>query len=529
MKTIRYWASFLLVALFAPIVISMPVTTNFLTKSSITTDQSPTGQPEASYPVIAWRSCINSVEGLLARAKDIAIANPDLVTLETIGESWLKTRNPNEGYPIQVLRLGKKRPESVMSATAGTCPNEDDAIMVLLAGLHAREITVSQVAIEFAEQLLKKYRDNDGDARMILDHQQIDILFLANPDGRHIVDQSEEGTQERNYRKNANYEAVCDNPNRFNTNGVDLNRNFAFGWRSATSYPIFGSSEVCNQFYSGVSAASESEVSAIQSYLKKRLSTDSYSYSRVTSNLFIDLHSFGNCVRYPYSHTTMEAPAENFLFRLAAKVASQNDVYYIAPSSNGINFFNANAGTSIDYVYGEVQRPALTIETGSSFFPSCKDFEDTDLPNAIDALNYVAKISSKPYTFSNGPEVTSLSVSGNRLSGRVGDSLEPAVKCKQRREGECLNGFLRRVGIGVIRYSVDEPVWNSGANVVEVYRDPVPYRATAEQHNFDIVLDSDAFEAGTEHTVYVQAVSDRNHGPVSAVIWTVGEAVEEAF
>ena len=92
---------------------------------------------------------------------------------------------------------------------------------------HAREWVTPLVAVETAERLLRNYR-NDAATRQLVDDLDIFIIPSVNPDGGHY------SFYDANFqRKNMTNYCAANNadPNRRNSWGVDLNRNFSVGSR----------------------------------------------------------------------------------------------------------------------------------------------------------------------------------------------------------------------------------------------------------------------------------------------------------
>ncbi|MFT5679900.1 MAG: carboxypeptidase T [Myxococcota bacterium] len=117
-------------------------------------------------------TCYFTVEELYDTAEQLAAKHPDRTQWTPIGDSWERTQDPDAGYPLMVLTLG----------TTGA-PD-----LVMVSGIHAREYAPVQTALRFADELLSE----DGqspEATWLLDHRQIHLILMANPDGRKVVEQ----------------------------------------------------------------------------------------------------------------------------------------------------------------------------------------------------------------------------------------------------------------------------------------------------------------------------------------------------
>ena len=112
--------------------------------------------------------------------RDLVAAYPDLAEMFSLGDSV-------EGRPLWALRI-----------TGSSGPNKPGVFYQ--AAQHGDEPTGASVLAYVADHLLSHY-DTDQEVRWLLDHMEIYLLPISNPDG-----------YDRNRRKNAR--------------GVDLNRNW---------------------------------------------------------------------------------------------------------------------------------------------------------------------------------------------------------------------------------------------------------------------------------------------------------------
>ena len=118
----------------------------------------------------------------LAQLDRIVADHPDLATWTDVGDSWEKTDDPANGWDMMVLKLTR-------SAVPGPKP-----ALFLSCAIHAREYTTAELCTRFAEELVAGY-GSDADATWILDHHEVHLLLVTNPDGRK---QAETGLSWRN-------------------------------------------------------------------------------------------------------------------------------------------------------------------------------------------------------------------------------------------------------------------------------------------------------------------------------------------
>ena len=152
---------------------------------------------------------------------------------------------PVDPSPVRVLVIGNFAKQDAKSEPP---PN-----MVWTGGIHAREYAPQEVGIKFLEWLLDNYQ-TDANARMMLDNNRYHFI-VHNPDGRKLAEQDISARQ----RKNTNYRhrRLHDDerqPPVLNTfsSGVDLNRNYPFGW--ATGGAGGSDGNTCGETYRGISA-----------------------------------------------------------------------------------------------------------------------------------------------------------------------------------------------------------------------------------------------------------------------------------
>jgi len=208
-----------------------------------------------TYDTINERSCYRSIEGMNQFMRDLAANHPNLVTMETIGESYIKKSGGNNnnngddlppGYDIYALNITDAN--SIRQSS-------EKGKLLITSGIHAREYTPTELLARFIERLVDGYNTNDAQITSILQHTEIHTIVHVNPDGRYMA----ENFPNTYWRKNMNPTGGCNNDGFY---GVDLNRNFDFLWGDE-----FGaSSDPCLDEYHGTKPNSEPETQALVSY-----------------------------------------------------------------------------------------------------------------------------------------------------------------------------------------------------------------------------------------------------------------------
>jgi hypothetical protein len=440
--------------------------------------------------------CYRTVAETYASAQALVSAHPQLAAWIDIGDSWEKTySNGVSGSDLMVLRLTN-------SNIPGPKPK-----LYIMASIHAREYAPAELATRFAEYLLNNY-NVDPDVTWLLDYQEIHLLLQANPDGRKLAETNLPDV--RMWRKNTNLAYCPLNPD---SRGADLNRNFEFQW-GMDGASIYG----CDETYRGASPASEPETQAIQNDVRLQftdqrgpLLTDPAPIT--TTGVFIDLHSYGDLVLWPWGYTSASAPNDVELSRLGQKFAFFN--HYEPEQAIGLY---PTSGTTDDFAYGDLGLAAYTFEVGAiqTFFPNCSYFENPILLENLPALLYAAKAARSPYQIPAGPDVTSLVVSPTitapgglvQLTAQVDDTRY--FTGTGQAQAPAINDILSA------EYYIDAPPWLTATL-------PVSNTLAALDGNFDqpsesVIASIDTSSLGIgRHMLYLRARdTGGNWGPFTA-------------
>jgi murein tripeptide amidase MpaA len=291
---------------------------------------------------------------------------PDLCTRVALNNSV-------EGRPIHAMRL-----------RAGGGENRRGILIV--GGMHARELMNPDAIIELAFDLVQAYTSETGlayggaewsalDVMVMMETLDIWLLPCANPDGRNVV-----MTTDWSWRKNRrdNPGTTCD--------GVDPNRNCDFLWRVVGPQT---SCDPCSPAFVGSLPFSEPEADNIRLLCDTR---------RI--DVFIDVHSFSEFALSPWGHapTQTTQPLPNFTslpFGFCRPLDPPGHQEYMPPSDQlkyqtvltrvteairavrGRNYVlktifqvynGTTTGTSTDYVYSRhILNPAVRKTYGFSF------------------------------------------------------------------------------------------------------------------------------------------------------------------
>ena len=186
--------------------------------------------------------------------------------------------------------------------------DEDEPNFLMVSCHHVREIVTPVIALYSMSQLTTNY-GVDPAITAVVDEYEIWISPVWNPDGYEYV-----YNVDNMWRKNRHpYPPGI---------GVDLNRNYPFGWYAAGS----GSTDPYSETYKGPSPASEAETQTMMVF------SDDRHFAKV-----VDYHSYGREVLYSYLSLTH--PFHSFLQSEATRlsIASGYGSYRLA-SADGENY-----------------------------------------------------------------------------------------------------------------------------------------------------------------------------------------------
>jgi predicted deacylase len=423
-----------------------------------------------------------TVEETHAFLDQMAANHPNLAQVFTYGQSWLKIQDPANGYDLVGITLTNR-------ASRGSKPT-----FFLQAGIHARELVPPEMATRFIEYLLTNY-GTDADATWLLDEHKIVVVPIVNPDGRKIAETGQLKRKNMN-----NLIGGCTTV----TSGIDLNRNYTFSW-GVVNMPT---EPPCGQTFPGLAAASEPEISAEQTLITslfpdQRLPPRTSPAPIDATGVFLDMHSTGNLVLYPWGQDSMPPPNPQ-LATIAVKMAGYNGYNPI----QSIDLY-PTSGTSKDFAYGELGVAGFTMETGlgsgtcGGFMPAytCLDggtngsFWNLNRP----VLLYLAKIARTPYMTSEGPTTETLTATPWRMT-------------QYNLRAQVSDGHNGGQNIAAVEAYVDSPPWRGG---------PPSVTMTAEDGSFDSPVE---FAVGRvevksgRHIIYVRARdTEGNWGAVKAV------------
>jgi hypothetical protein len=430
---------------------------------------------------------------------------PNLARFFVYGKSWERTRNAAAGHDLFGIELTNKlRPEPKPT-------------FFLMAAIHARELTTSEVALRLVDYLLRNY-GVDGDATWLLDEHKVVVVPVVNPDGRRLAEAGYYQRKNTNRTYNSASEECFDPPASYSQYGVDLNRNSSFEW-GVVNTP---SEAKCGPTYPGPGPASEPETAAIEALLRSYFpdQRDSSPYAAAPLNatgVLITLHSYSDLVLWPWGSTYTPAPNESQLALMGRRMAAYNG--YTPQQSSDLY---PTSGTTDDWAYGELGIAAFTFEIGpdyespcGGFMPpfSCLDGGDGGgfWPRNLPALLYAAKVARTPYLLVQGPTPETLA------APVTADGINLVTTLDERHNGG--------QNISAAEYYIDVPPWRGGTAVPMAAADGA-FNSTRET----VTATLPPFEG--RHLVFVRGHDSTGSagtwGPVRAV-WVNGVTAQAWF
>jgi carboxypeptidase T len=367
---------------------------------------------------------------MLAELDAMAAQYPNLITTKAPISTFLTVGN----RPIYHVRI---------SDNPNT--NESGEPKVLYTAIHhAREPMSLMETIFYMWYLLENYGTND-EVTYLVNNTQMYFVPCINPDGyvyNETTNPNGGGMWRKNRRNNGN-----------NVFGVDLNRNYSYGWGTTGT-----SATPSNDTYRGPSAFSEPETQAMRWLVQNN-----------DFEMAFNAHSFAEEILFPIGTTTDEfAPHHDYFQDYTNHMTELNG--YFAQKSSGLY---PASGDSDDYMYkvdvGVNQKDTVfahTPEVGTAFWqPSsqivatCQEMVFPNLVLAHLTRNYSIVKDTDPSSVAT--------ISGNfnhsikrlgRQGGAVVVSIEPLLNVVSVGNSVTYNLNSQQTSTGVISYSLNPAI-----------------------------------------------------------------------
>lgn len=281
---------------------------------------------------------------------------PDLVELFEFG----KTVEDNSILAIKIAR--KDHGNSFIPA------------VLFLGAHHAREHLSTEIPMLLIDYLLKQY-GKDPRITALLDSRTLYFVPMLNVDGAMYDIQ---GRKYKSWRKNRF-------KNRGGSYGVDLNRNYSFGWGTGGS-----SRSETSDVYMGPTPFSEPETVAVKEFVE----------THPDIRALLSFHTFSELILYPWGGKNDGIGGrDQQVFETMAQTMSQWNKYKPQQASD----LYIASGDTCDWAYGEHGIFCFTFELSPSsiwsggFYPGAKAINPTFQANILPAL-YLIEKAADPYS-----------------------------------------------------------------------------------------------------------------------------------
>jgi carboxypeptidase T len=449
-----------------------------------------------------------TVEEMEAFLDRYVVRTPLLAQKVDIGDSWCKLYpgactlpEPYPGYDIWALRITNR-------ALPGSKP-----VFWFDAGIHAREIATPEMAMRFITWLLDGYETN-ADARWIVDHHEVWVVPMFNPDGHHIVESGGGGEAPYLQRKTADNDDGCSiwPPSGSAHFGVDLNRNFPLRWGCCgTSSP-----DPCAQTYRGTEPGSGEEGQAVRAKVRElipdqRGELDTDAAPITTTGLYQNMHSNGAIHLYPSRFNPNPVPNADDMLNMANHMGAPEVGGSGYPTCQPPGCYSVIEGAAIMWAYGELGVPSFLTEiSGDWFFPDYS-YLDTIWNENREGLIYSAKIARMPYLTTRGPDAQAVGVEPEVVNPGATAHLTATINY-------AWSNNIYYQNVAAAEYYIDTPPWAGGT--------PHPMQASDGVFNSPIErveanIDTTALPPG-RHLIFVRGRGVNSYegfqswGPVSA-------------
>ncbi len=255
-------------------------------------------------------------------------------------------------------------------------PNKELPQALFMGGHHAREHLSVDTPLRLLKWLLAEYKKGNRKVIDLVNSREIHMIPAVNPDG---LEYDISTNKYKMWRKNRKQ-------NHDGTYGVDLNRNYGFGWGTG------GSSKNPNSdTYMGTSPFSEPESKAIKNYVE----------SLKKIKILLSYHTFSSLILYPWGHLDNKIPnqKDHQTFVKMAETMAQWTGYTPQQSAE----LYIASGDTCDWAYGEHGIFAFTFEldprdqwSGGGFYPG-DEILDSVVAKNTEPFLYLIGLADNPH------------------------------------------------------------------------------------------------------------------------------------
>ncbi len=280
---------------------------------------------------------------------DLSYKNVDMV--EAILRGY-QERYAEISTLVELGRSHQGRPILGLKISDNPLRDESEPAVLLNGAHHASELLAVEYPLDAAAQILEGY-GRDRQVTGWVDDMEIWVVPIVNPDGNWMFLEQTRFASRKNGR-DTNLDGFFDP-----FEGVDLNRNYDYGWgMSPGSSGVVGS-----KYYRGPHPLSEPESWAMASLADRQRFAASISF-----------HTVGTAIFVPYTLGDAQAPSPNLAFSIAKQMEAagleQPNGRFIKVRKGGYPVSGADQdwlmhehGTAAYIVEGSHHNPSLEIRT----------------------------------------------------------------------------------------------------------------------------------------------------------------------
>ena len=308
----------------------------------------------------------HSYQDVVRDLQNLSSLYPQVVSLESLGTS-------HENRDMTMIRLSGMSKAAAQSANA--------PVIMYMGCHHAREHLSVEVPLMFAQYLAAEYAAGNAEIRNLLNTREVYIAPIINPDG-HVYDFVSPNSRGKMWRKNRRN-------NGRGVYGVDLNRNYGYGWNTGGS-----SKDPDSETYMGPSAFSEPETLAVKNFVD--------SQPRMTT--LLSFHTFSELVLYPWGGTYDDIGEKDgdagdlpVFVKMSQDIAKWNN--YTPQQSSDLYIAS---GDTTDWAYGAHRIFAFTFELSprsmwdGGFYPGTDAIQPAFAAN-LKPMLYLLNYADDPY------------------------------------------------------------------------------------------------------------------------------------
>jgi carboxypeptidase T len=304
-------------------------------------------------------SIYHNLDEALEMLQKFQADNPELVRLSSIGKT-------HEGRDIWAIHINTTAKD--LDSGVSTKPGA-----IFMGEHHAREHLSAEVPLMFIDYLLKNKADPE--VKKLLESRDIWVVPIVNPDGKNFDIATGRYQMWRKNRRN----------NGDGTFGVDLNRNYSFGWGTGGS-----STNTSSDVYMGKAPFSEPETQAIRDFVRGKSNT----------KVLLTFHTFSELILYPWGgkYDPISNKKDLAAFESMANTMAGWNKYTPQQSSD----LYIASGDTVDWAYGELGIFAFTFELSPAsmgaggFYPGPQMVEKAFKANLKPCL-YLLDMADDPY------------------------------------------------------------------------------------------------------------------------------------